>query len=323
MAWLRVDDTALTHPKVIRLRALSDDVVSPEAVVGFVMLAASWSGQHLTDCAVPMGLGPLASPHWERLSAAAVKVGMLSRPRKLPDGQRGWMVVIDDKLFHLMSRAEVERNREHRGSTRRNDAKAAVLERDGDQCRYCGLTVNPKDGVGKRGRQFDHPDPAVDDVFVVACRGCNAIKGDRTPAEAGMPLLDPPASPHFHPSTRLWLDKHGTQRPGTQPAPAPARNRATGPADAATTRPGTAPDTAQPSPAADQARDQTTDRPPGGGAEHHGPGRVGAGSGRAGLGGDTAGAHPAARDGPPRPQRTRGRRGRRARPPGPTTGAQR
>ncbi len=232
MPWLRVDDTALTHPKTLRLRSLEDDVVHAEDVVGFVTLAASWSGQHLTDCFIPEPAGQLASPgRWQRLSAAAVRVGMLTRPRKV-DGQRGWHVVIDDGLFHLMSREEVERNRQHRRAGRRDDTRISVLLRDGDQCRYCAQTVNPKDSRGARGRQLDHPDPDQPDVLVVACRGCNRSKADRTPEQAGMTLLPPPRPDqrHLHPATVDWLVKHGALRPDGQSDTAP--------------RPGVQPDTA-------------------------------------------------------------------------------
>lgn len=352
MAWLRVDDTALTHPRVMRLRSMEDDVVTAEGVVGFVMLAATWSGQHLTDCFIPESVGMLASPrHWQRLADAALKVGMLKRiPKQVArrdyDGQPGWLVNIDDGLFHLMSKEEVERNREHRRASRQNDAKAAVLERDGDMCRYCALTVNPKDTKGDRGRQLDHPDPAVPDELVVACRRCNRIKDGRTPEEANMPLLPPPAAPvHLHPSTRAWLDKHGTKRPdsqsdtATRPTPRPGHQpdtaappappaRPDSQSDPAPARPGPSPDPAPSRPGSqpDHATDRPTDhrptttdhRPPREVAGQVVPGRDG--TGRVGpvpaaVAAVAAAGHPSSRDGPPRPARRRGRRGKQARAP--------
>lgn len=72
-----------------------------------------------------------------------------------------------------------------------------IRERDGNQCRYCGVLVNWKDRRGPQGATYDHILAAggnsVDNV-VVACRGCNSSKGQRTPDEAGMNLR-PPLNP--------------------------------------------------------------------------------------------------------------------------------
>lgn len=337
MPWLRVDDTALTHPKAMRLRTMEDDVVSAERVIGWVMLSATWSGQHLTDCWIPESVGAVASPHaWNRLAAAALKVKLLSRARR--DGQAGWLVVINDGLFHLMSKEEVERNREKRRATRIDAQRIEVLLRDTDRCRYCGVCVNPKDRKSARGREFDHPDPADRSTYVVSCQGCNGHKHERTPEQAGMTLLPPPTPDewHFHPTTLLWLADRGIdpyQRPDAPQAPdtatrarpsnqldTDATTREPTRATAATQREphqataahqrDTAPATAATSmPSTDQHQhhhqDQTSD-PPAAGTGRVGPGR--SGSVPAGA---PAGAPSRSRDGPP----TRGRRGRRGRQP--------
>jgi hypothetical protein len=324
--WLRVDDTALVHPKVMRLRTLETDVVTAERVVGWVMLCATWSGQQLTDCWLPEAVGAVASPTgWRELAAAAVKVKMLRRHRR--DGQDGWLVSIDDGLFHLMSKDEVERNREKRRSTRQDGPKIEVLLRDGDQCRYCAKTVNPKDNRGKsgRGREFDHPDPDDRDTFVVACTDCNGKKWQRTPEEAGMTLLPPPdpESRHFHPSTLEWLANRnaapgssqlpatGPQaRPGSQPGDA-ATEREAVPAAAAPEREAPVADAARAREAGtadaarrtDQHQHHHQDRPPGPPAQDRHPGRDGPGR----VGSVSPGTSPPrSRDGP------RTRRGRRA-----------
>lgn len=332
MTWLRIDDVALTHPKAMRLRTMEDEVVSAERVLGWVMLCATWSGQHLTDCWIPEAVGAVASPRaWRELAAAALKVKIMSRARR--DGQAGWLVVIDDGLFHLMSREEVERNRDKRRATRVDADRIAVLLRDSDVCRYCGQTVNPKDRKGARGREFDHPDPADRDTFVVACQGCNGAKGNRTPEQSGMELLPPPAphDRHYHPTTLQWLANRNVdpQRPDARQAPDPApRARPSSQLDTAATpereptRATAAPErdtataTAAPSTTApDQRHDQDQARPAGPPADGLPPGRVGPVPGRAGVGSVTAGAAGVtptrSRDGPSR----RGRRGRRGRQP--------
>lgn len=62
---------------------------------------------------------------------------------------------------------------------------AAVFERDGKRCRYCGSTDSPTvDHVLPRSRG------GGDELanLVAACRSCNCRKKDRTPDEAGMVL---------------------------------------------------------------------------------------------------------------------------------------
>lgn len=331
MAWLRVDDRSPMHPKVIRLRTLRDEVAFPVAVLGFVQQCAAWSGQHMTDCEIPLGVGEMVDPdRWERLARFAVKVGMLSKPRKLSDGQRGWVVCIDDGLFHLMSREEREKNR-HRRINRQDQNRADLHLRDSDLCRYCQQTLNPSDTMGGRGREFDHPDPDDDSVTVVSCRRCNLAKGGRTPEAAGMELLPPPAPEDrwFHKTTLAWLARRGIDperpaapvadpataaRPGSHQAPNAAAGRAPAPpADAAHERPAPAAE------AATQAELPTPPEPtsegapevaPEGVADHRLPGRDRGGSGS----GVVVGVRdPRPRDGP----RRRGTRGRRGRTPTP------
>ncbi len=243
MTWLRVGDTALTHPKAMRLRSMDTHGLGLAShVIGFVMLTASWSGQHNTDAFIPASVGPLADPwHWERLAAAALKVGILTKA-KGPDGQRGWLVCMDDDLFHLLSTAEISQRREHRKASRQHAAKGEVLLRDGDLCRYCGNPVNPNDHRGNMAREFDHPDPLIPDVLVVSCKACNSHKAGRSVEAAGMELLDPPdvapgERPYLNPTTIQWLEKytpHLLRPDATQaPDPAAARTPATQPDDAA------------------------------------------------------------------------------------------
>ncbi|MCW5756203.1 MAG: HNH endonuclease [Phycisphaeraceae bacterium] len=74
-------------------------------------------------------------------------------------------------------------------------SRRTIFERDGHQCQYCR-------------RHFRSGDLSVDHVLprargggdswenlVTACIRCNAAKGDRTPAEAGMPLARVPKRP--------------------------------------------------------------------------------------------------------------------------------
>jgi hypothetical protein len=74
----------------------------------------------------------------------------------------------------------------------RKGTRDMVRERDGSFCRYCALPVNWSDRKGPSGATYDHVDPtkrATPDNIVVSCRACNSQKGFRTPAEAGMVLI--------------------------------------------------------------------------------------------------------------------------------------
>ena len=75
-----------------------------------------------------------------------------------------------------------------------SELREFVKTRDRSLCRYCGIRVNWADKKGPDGATYDHVDPDGDntrDNLVVACRRCNGRKKDRTPAQAGMPLLKP------------------------------------------------------------------------------------------------------------------------------------
>jgi hypothetical protein len=75
------------------------------------------------------------------------------------------------------------------------DLRRVVKERDGGCCRYCGVAVRWEDRKGPSGGTYDHVDPAgVNRIenLVVACRGCNARKGNRRPDAAGMRLRPAP-----------------------------------------------------------------------------------------------------------------------------------
>ena len=72
--------------------------------------------------------------------------------------------------------------------------KRNILKRDGHTCQYCGHNS------GER-MTIDHVFPrslggrTVWENVVSACRACNLKKGSRTPQEAGMTPMRPPAKP--------------------------------------------------------------------------------------------------------------------------------
>jgi len=72
--------------------------------------------------------------------------------------------------------------------------RRAVFARDHHRCQYCAGAAENLDHVLPRSRGGDH---AWENV-VAACRSCNARKGNRTPAEAGMSLACTPQVPRQH-----------------------------------------------------------------------------------------------------------------------------
>ncbi|MBI4559443.1 MAG: HNH endonuclease [Candidatus Hydrogenedentes bacterium] len=78
-------------------------------------------------------------------------------------------------------------------------SRHSIFERDRNTCQYCGkrfprtqLTV---DHIIPQSRGGGH----TWDNLVLACLSCNVGKADRTPDEAGMPLLKRPARPGWLP----------------------------------------------------------------------------------------------------------------------------
>lgn len=83
-------------------------------------------------------------------------------------------------------------------------SRQGVLKRDKHTCIYCGVRVG-----GKRNGRYLHPnDFTIDHIMpksrggrntwtntASACPQCNNRKNDRTPHEAGMPLLWEPKTP--------------------------------------------------------------------------------------------------------------------------------
>ncbi|WP_433610514.1 HNH endonuclease [Prescottella agglutinans] len=82
---------------------------------------------------------------------------------------------------------------------------ATVLQRDRHRCAYCGtLGARTVDHVQPRSRG------GADSYgnLVAACAACNQRKADRTPEEAGMPLLWVPRAPRddVKRQRRIWRD---------------------------------------------------------------------------------------------------------------------
>lgn len=80
-----------------------------------------------------------------------------------------------------------------------------VMLRDGHRCQYCANELPVRelniDHVLPRSRGG----PDTWDNLVTACRLCNLKKGRRTPEEAGMVLMAPPAAPRWSRAAQILL----------------------------------------------------------------------------------------------------------------------
>jgi len=70
-------------------------------------------------------------------------------------------------------------------------SRRAVFVRDGHRCQYCGANAENIDHIVPRSRGAEH----VWDNVVAACRRCNHTKADRSLAELGWVLPNPPRTP--------------------------------------------------------------------------------------------------------------------------------
>lgn len=178
MTWFKVDDGFAFHPKA---------GAAGNAALGLWVRAGSWCAQQLTDGDVPKDFLRVLGGK-PKDAQALVDVGLWDVTEK------GWR-------FHDWSRfqpskeqvlAERRSNAARQQVARSPELRAAIRERDGDNCRYCGREVRWTDRRGSLGGTYDHviPDgPSDYDNLVVCCRGCNASKGHRTPEQAGMELI--------------------------------------------------------------------------------------------------------------------------------------
>ncbi|CAB0581084.1 hypothetical protein CIP107578_00113 [Corynebacterium diphtheriae] len=208
MAWSRVGDNIATHPLMSRLLTSCefDHSLKNEAFGALVQLTTV-SAAHLTDYIIEYGLMAQIAPGREKqLIDVLVDAGMLFRDEV--DGRKVLRIVDDNELLHNRSRDEVEIDR-RRAADKRNPALIpAVRYRDGDQCRWCGKTVDWRDRKSWRAATIDslneHRESTVD-TLVVACKSCNSKRG----AGEELQLLPTPTREkvHYTDHTIDWINR--------------------------------------------------------------------------------------------------------------------
>lgn len=177
MTWFKVDDGFWSHPKTATLS---------DAAVTLWVRGGSYCCQHLTDGFVARGA--------LRFLGAEAGADELVEASLWDVKDSGWE--FHDWAQYQPSRESVldERasNSARQAVARNPELRDAVRKRDGNNCRYCGQIVEWNNKRGGAGGTYDHVNPKGSSTFdnlVVCCRGCNARKGRRTPAQAGMNLI--------------------------------------------------------------------------------------------------------------------------------------
>lgn len=194
MSWFKIDDKLHAHRKVQRLirRIRNGGSRGPNChAMGLWAIAGSWCGQAMTDGFVP----DYMIQQWDldafELAGELVDAELWIVDEQ--DGDRGYRFV--NWLTHNPSADEQKmdnwKKRRKDEVHRDQELKSAVLDRDGNACRYCGVTVKWSARNGATAGTFDHVDPeGASNLLnvVVACSGCNSAKGRRTPEEWGHEL---------------------------------------------------------------------------------------------------------------------------------------
>ncbi|WP_225870177.1 HNH endonuclease [Corynebacterium silvaticum] len=181
MAWSRFGDNIATHPLMARLLTSCDfDHQLKNEAFGLLVQLTSASAAHLTDYIVEYGHMAQVAPGREKVIIEVLSSAGLLFREKDADGRKVLRIVDDVEFLHNRSKEEVEIDRRRAADKRNPELIPAVRHRDGDQCRWCGRTVNWKDRKSWRAATIDslnaHKESTVE-TLVVACKKCNSKRG--------------------------------------------------------------------------------------------------------------------------------------------------
>ena len=225
MSWVRVSDDAMSHPRLIDVYEVEEGSQTNRLeIFGFLMGLATYSAKQLTDGIVGRGVAySLASPERaDLLLRVCEALGLLEWVEV--GGQRKIKLFTSEDFIHLLSKAEVEARRNRSRENRDPTLKSAVIYRDGDLCRYCGVPVRWTGPIGFSSGTLDHVDPtsvgsATVDGLVVACHKCNSSRQDaRAEFDEANPLRDVPATPYYSQWSAEFLNRNGFEvQPSSEP----------------------------------------------------------------------------------------------------------
>jgi hypothetical protein len=187
--WAKLDDALLDHRKLLEAgRAFGRD--GRAKALGFYAAGLLYANKHLTDGYLSRAVVEELRFFEKPIKAATVMVQV-----GLWDELEGGFLIHDYRDYNPTAEdVKAERDWDKRRKQLYSDHELvrAVRTRDENRCRYCGQLVDWRDRRSHVGGQFDHVIPrgpnSLENV-VIACRGCNSRKKNRTPEEAGMRLL--------------------------------------------------------------------------------------------------------------------------------------
>ncbi|MGK7918613.1 MAG: HNH endonuclease [Trichodesmium sp.] len=147
---------------------------------------------------------PMTSVNIKR--AIALLITGKAEPLDFEDGS-GWSVRSPSMVLYVPEQIRLTMAGQERVWKVPPVNRKEVLKRDHHRCQYCGTTKRlTLDHVIPRSKGGKH---SWDNV-VTACEKCNATKGNRTPTEAGMKLLNQPKTP-IHPTIafaeQFWRER--------------------------------------------------------------------------------------------------------------------
>jgi len=215
----------MSHPRLIDVYEVEEGSQTNRLeIFGFLMGLATYSAKQLTDGIVSRGVAySLASPERaDLLLRVCEALGLLEWVEV--GGQWKIKLFTSEDFIHLLSKAEVEARRNRSRENRDPKLKSAVIYRDGDLCRYCGVPVRWTGPIGFSSGTLDHIDPtsvgsATVDKLVVACHKCNSSRQDaRAEFDEANPLRDVPATPYYSQWSAEFLTRNGYEvQPSSEP----------------------------------------------------------------------------------------------------------
>jgi len=165
--------------------------------IGALAQLAIIAAAHMTDYWIGYGSLYQVAPGREDIMLEMLCGAGLLFQEEGPEGYPALRLVDDRELFHMRSREEVELDRRRNRDKHNVDLLMKVRIRDGDQCRWCGGSVDWRDRRSGRRGTYDslngHRD-STPETLVVACYSCNSARGAGEVKE----LRDPPTPEEVH-----------------------------------------------------------------------------------------------------------------------------
>lgn len=217
MPWMKSGDNAATYPALMAVAGMEgSDERAVNEVAGFLWRASTLGAAHMTDYLVNVGtLYMLAGTRTNLLVEWCTRAGLLTEIKQ--DGIKSYSIIADPEFIHMRLKDEIEWERQQRSDTRDPRLTVPVRLRDGDNCRWCGVSITWRGRSSGRSGEYDHLIPgqaATIDTLVVACRSCNGARKGGTAEqlaawEENHPLRPAPTNPRYGKATAKHLQDNG------------------------------------------------------------------------------------------------------------------